>query len=72
MLCGPELMQVAAIAALRGRGVPDDAIWLSLERNMHCGYGRCGHCQIGPLRVCADGPVFSYAAVADYLGVRGL
>ncbi|MCU0767516.1 MAG: FAD/NAD(P)-binding protein [Gammaproteobacteria bacterium] len=72
MLCGPELMLIAAIAVLRGRGLPDDALWLSLERNMQCGHGRCGHCQIGPLRVCTDGPVFSYAAVADHLGVHGV
>jgi NAD(P)H-flavin reductase len=71
LLCGPELMMVAAIAVLRGRALPDDQIWLSLERNMHCGIGRCGHCQIGPKYVCTDGPVFSYAEVADLLGVRG-
>ncbi len=71
LLCGPELMMVAAIAVLRGRGLPDDQIWISLERNMHCGTGRCGHCQIGPKHVCTDGPVFSYAEIADFLGVRG-
>jgi NAD(P)H-flavin reductase len=71
LLCGPEMMMVAAIAVLRGRGLPDDQIWVSLERNMHCGIGRCGHCQIGPKYVCTDGPVFSYAEIADFLGVRG-
>lgn len=71
LLCGPELMIEAAIAALRGRGFPDDAIWLSLERNMHCGMGRCGHCQVGPRFVCTDGPVFRYDEIADVLGVRG-
>jgi NAD(P)H-flavin reductase len=71
ILCGPELMMDAAIAVLRGRGVPDAAIWLSLERNMHCGIGRCGHCQIGPHYVCTKGPVFRYDEVADLLGVRG-
>lgn len=71
LLCGPELMIDAAIAVLRGRGVPDAAIWLSLERNMHCGIGRCGHCQIGPHYVCTKGPVFRYDEVADLLGVRG-
>jgi len=71
MLCGPELMVVAAIADLRGRDVHDRAIWLSLERNMHCGVGLCGHCQIGPKFVCTDGPVFSYAEIADQLGLRG-
>jgi NAD(P)H-flavin reductase len=71
LLCGPEMMMVAAIAVLRGRGLPDDQIWVSLERNMHCGIGRCGHCQIGQKYVCTDGPVFSYAEIADLLGVRG-
>jgi len=71
LLCGPELMIEAAIAVLRGRGLPDEAIWLSLERNMHCGIGRCGHCQVGPRYVCTDGPVFRYDEVADLLGVRG-
>ncbi len=71
LLCGPELMTVAAIAVLRGRGLADDRIWLSLERNMHCGNGRCGHCLLGPKYVCTDGPVFSYAEIADFLGVRG-
>lgn len=71
LLCGPELMMVAAIAVLRGRGLPDDRIWLSLQRNMHCGTGCCGHCQIGPKYVCSDGPVFSYGEIADFLGVRG-
>jgi NAD(P)H-flavin reductase len=71
MLCGPELMVIAAIADLRGRGVHDRAIWLSLKRNMHCGVGSCGHCQIGPKYVCTDGPIFTYAEIADQLGLRG-
>lgn len=71
LLCGPELMMESAIAVLRGRGLPDQSIWLSLERNMHCGIGRCGHCQIGPHYVCTKGPVFRYDEVADLLGARG-
>jgi NAD(P)H-flavin reductase len=71
LLCGPELMMESAIAVLRGRGVADDAIWLNLERNVHCGIGRCGHCQIGPRFVCTEGPVFRYDEIADLLGVRG-
>ena len=61
----------AAIAVLRGRSLPDRAIWLSLERNMHCGVGRCGHCQVGPRFVCTEGPVFRYDEIADLLGARG-
>ncbi|EGV50129.1 anaerobic sulfite reductase subunit B [endosymbiont of Riftia pachyptila (vent Ph05)] len=71
MLCGPEMMMIAAIAQLRDLGLPDRRIWLSMERNMQCGIGQCGHCQIGPKRVCHDGPIFSYEEVADFLGVKG-
>ncbi len=71
MLCGPEVMMLAAVGELRARGLADEAIWLSLERNMHCGTGLCGHCQLGPLYVCRDGPVFCYAEIADWFGPRG-
>jgi len=71
MLCGPEPMLIATIALLREQGLPDDEIWLSMERNMHCGIAQCGHCQIGPLFVCRDGPVFCYSEIAGFLGKRG-
>jgi NAD(P)H-flavin reductase len=71
LLCGPEVMMLAAVAELRARGFADDAIWLSLERNMQCADGLCGHCQIGPLFVCRDGPVFCYSEIADWFGKRG-
>lgn len=71
MLCGPELMVMTAIAQLRELGLGDGDLWLGLERNMACGNGLCGHCQIGPLRVCKEGPVFRYAEIADYFGVKG-
>jgi len=71
LLCGPEVMMLAAIAQLRERGLEDERIWLSLERNMGCGVGLCGHCQIGPRFVCRDGPVFCYAEIADLFGARG-
>lgn len=71
MLSGPELMLMDAIAQLRELGLGDRDIWLSLERNMPCGNGLCGHCQIGPLFVCKDGPVFCYPEVADFFGIRG-
>ena len=57
MICGPEVMMRFAAAALQDRGVSDDRIWLSLERSMKCGTGHCGHCQLGPLFICKDGPV---------------
>jgi NAD(P)H-flavin reductase len=59
-VCGPEIMMRFAARGLTNRGVPAEQIWLSLERNMHCGIGRCGHCQLGPLLVCRDGPVVRY------------
>jgi NAD(P)H-flavin reductase len=57
MTCGPEVMMRFVADALRDRGVRDDRIWLSLERSMTCGTGHCGHCQLGPLFICKDGPV---------------
>ncbi len=71
MLCGPELMMLAAVGLLRERGLADERIWLSLERNMQCADGLCGHCQIGPRLVCRDGPVFPYPEIADFFGARG-
>jgi len=56
-VCGPEIMMRLGARALMEEGVPPDRIWVSLERNMHCGVGLCGHCQLGPILVCRDGPV---------------
>ena len=53
------------------RGVSEEALWLSMERNMQCGAGRCGHCQMGGKFVCKDGPVFNYPDVKALLGVKG-
>ncbi|MGA8032645.1 MAG: FAD/NAD(P)-binding protein [Casimicrobiaceae bacterium] len=72
MLCGPEPMMVAAARLLVARGVKEEDIWLSMERNMQCAVGHCGHCQFGPEFVCRDGPVFSYARVKPLLGRRGV
>jgi len=72
MLCGPEGMMQIAIQHLLGRGVAAEAIWLSLERSMHCALGFCGHCQLGPKFVCRDGPVFCYNDVRDFFGRPGL
>ncbi|MEJ2693608.1 MAG: FAD/NAD(P)-binding protein [Candidatus Thiodiazotropha sp.] len=71
LLCGPELMMLSAIANLRELGLADGSIWFSMERNMQCGIGQCGHCQIGPHYVCQDGPVFCYSDLADFLGAKG-
>jgi NAD(P)H-flavin reductase len=71
MMCGPEGMMIAATTWLSTHGVADDMIFLSMERNMQCGHGMCGHCQFGGSFVCADGPVFSFGEVGDLLGRRG-
>ena len=70
LVCGPEVMIRFAITALERRGIPARNVYVSLERNMKCAVGLCGHCQIGPHFVCRDGPVFSYDRVASLLGVR--
>ena len=69
-LCGPEVMMRFAVEALQRRGMSDDSMFVSLERNMKCGFGLCGHCQLGPFFVCKDGPVFRYDRVAERLRIR--
>ena len=69
-VCGPEIMMKLTAQALEARGVRSDAIFLSMERNMKCAIGFCGHCQFGPTFVCRDGPVFSYARLKPLLAVR--
>jgi len=71
-LCGPEIMMRFATRELEQRGVPRDAIWLSLERSMKCGVGLCGHCQLAGSFVCKDGPVYRLDRIAPYLQVREL
>lgn len=71
-VCGPEVMMRFAVSALRDRGLAADAMWVSLERNMQCGVGVCGHCQLGPFVVCRDGPVFRLDRVETLMGVREL
>ncbi|HLY24310.1 MAG TPA: FAD/NAD(P)-binding protein [bacterium] len=70
LVCGPEVMMRFAIADLRHRGLAPEQIYLSMERNMRCAIGLCGHCQFGPTFVCKDGPVFRYDRLAPFLGVR--
>jgi sulfhydrogenase subunit gamma (sulfur reductase) len=71
MLCGPEPMMKASIDRLLALHVPAESMWLSIERNMQCGIGHCGHCQVGPYFVCQDGPVFHYPELRPWLGVTG-
>jgi sulfhydrogenase subunit beta (sulfur reductase) len=71
-VCGPERMMQATVATLERLGVDPAATWLTLERNMACGVGTCGHCQLGPFFVCRDGPVFSVAELGTAFGREGL
>ena len=70
MVCGPEIMMRFTIMALQERGLTPEQIYISLERNMKCGIGLCGHCQYGPYFICKDGPVFRYDQVAELFGKR--
>jgi NAD(P)H-flavin reductase len=72
LVCGPEVMMRFTAAGLVGAGVPAAQIHLSMERNMKCALGQCGRCQFGPVFVCGDGPVFSYAAIESLLAVPEL
>jgi NAD(P)H-flavin reductase len=67
MVCGPEMMMRFTTMELEKRGVSSDDIYISLERNMKCGIGLCGHCQFGPEFVCKDGPVFRHCEVRHFL-----
>ncbi len=69
-VCGPEIMMRFVAGALTARGVPRDAIWLSLERSMKCGVGLCGHCQLAGSFVCKDGPVYRFDKVAPLMFAR--
>ncbi|MFK0246031.1 FAD/NAD(P)-binding protein [Amycolatopsis azurea] len=72
LLCGPEPMMRFCARTLFARGLPVDRIEVSLERNMQCGIGSCGHCQLGPLLVCRDGPVVGYDIAEPLLTVKEL
>lgn len=72
MLCGPEIMMKVVARELEMRGLAADDIHVSLERNMKCAIGFCGHCQFGPDFLCRDGPVLPYSHVAQRLTVTGL
>jgi NAD(P)H-flavin reductase len=70
LVCGPEVMMRYAIAALGDAGLATDAIHLSMERNMKCAIGLCGHCQFARVFVCRDGPVFRFDRVRDLLALK--
>ena len=67
MVCGPEIMMRFVTRELEHHGLSRQSIHLSLERNMKCAVGFCGHCQLGPLFVCRDGPVFPYERIRSLM-----
>lgn len=70
--CGPEvMMKYVALSGLR-RGISADRIWVSMERNMQCAVGLCGHCQWGAAFICKDGPVLRYGRIQSYFAVETL
>jgi len=69
-VCGPEVMMRFTAQAAADRGIPLDQIFVSLERNMHCAIGHCGHCQLGPAFVCKDGPVLPWPTVEPLMRLR--
>jgi sulfhydrogenase subunit gamma (sulfur reductase) len=71
MLCGPEPMMVATVQKVLASGANASKIWLSMERNMQCAVGLCGHCQYGPDFICRDGPVLAYPRLQQRLGQKG-
>jgi NAD(P)H-flavin reductase len=72
MTCGPEVMMWYTLQTARERGLSETNLWMSLERNMNCAIGLCGHCQFGPTFICKDGPVFRYDRIAPFLEVKNL
>jgi NAD(P)H-flavin reductase len=70
MVCGPEIMMRFTILELQKRGLQNEDIYISMERNMKCGLGVCGHCQLGGVFVCKDGPVFRYDNLKDVIAKR--
>ena len=72
LVCGPEVMMRFAASGLVDAGIDEADVWLSMERNMQCGAGVCGHCQLGPYLLCRDGPVLSYSRLRPLMAVKQL
>jgi NAD(P)H-flavin reductase len=70
MICGPEIMMKRTAGELNRRHVPLGNVYISMERNMKCALGFCGHCQFGPTFICKDGPVFQYSRLEHFLNIR--
>ncbi len=69
IVCGPPVMMKYGTLKLLEMGYPDSVIYLSMEKNMSCGLGKCGHCMMGKFYVCKDGPVFTYQEIKDQPGI---
>ncbi len=70
LTCGPEIMMRFVIYEALARRIPSEHIFVSLERNMKCGQGACGHCQLGPYFICKDGPVFPFSRLEAFFNVE--
>ncbi len=70
MICGPEVMMRFVARDLEDRGLQKKQIYISMERNMKCAVGFCGHCQLGPQFICKDGPIFRFDQIAPLLRIR--
>jgi NAD(P)H-flavin reductase len=70
LTCGPEIMIRFVIFEALARRIAPESILVSLERNMKCGQGSCGHCQIGPYFICKDGPVFKFSELQPFFNVE--
>ncbi len=70
LTCGPEIMIRFVIYEALARRIPNENVYVSLERNMKCGQGSCGHCQLGPYFICKDGPVFRFDALQPFFNVE--
>lgn len=69
LVCGPEVMMRFTMMELQKRGVSPQQMYLTMERNMKCAVGFCGHCQYGPAFMCKDGPVFRFDRVQTIFGI---
>ena len=72
LCCGPEVMMKYTAMAALSRGLAKERIWMSMERNMQCAVGFCGHCQLGPEFICKDGPVFRFDRIEPWMDVEML
>jgi NAD(P)H-flavin reductase len=69
VVCGPPVMMKFATLKLLSLGFQEDSIYLSMEKNMSCGIGKCGHCRLGTFYCCREGPVFMFAQIKDLSGI---